>query len=255
MRASVELSSSAVLFYYIHSLPMTATKAPIIELQGLYRDYLREDGSLMVRALNDLSLTINEGEYVSIMGSSGSGKSTLMNILGCLDRPTDGRFFLRGQDVASIGDNELSAVRGREVGFVFQSFNLISELTVLENVEVPLFYRGVHRAQRRERASTQLERVGLGDRMDHRPNQLSGGQQQRVAIARALVGNPAILLADEPTGNLDTTTGTAIIDLIEALHGEGRTVIMVTHDETLASRVERVIRLRDGQIDVDQRNR
>ncbi len=233
---------------------MSTTATPIIDLQSLFRDYLRDDGSLMVRALDDVNLCIEEGEYVSIMGSSGSGKSTLMNILGCLDRPTDGRFLLRGQNVANLGDNELSFVRGREVGFVFQSFNLITELTVLENVEVPLFYRGVHRNKRHELARAQLERVGLRDRMDHRPNQLSGGQQQRVAIARALVGDPSLLLADEPTGNLDSTTGEAIINLIEELHAEGRTVIMVTHDDQLAARVQRVIKLRDGRIDVDRIN-
>lgn len=233
---------------------MSTTTTPIIDLQSLYRDYLRDDGSLMVRALDDVNLRIDEGEYVSIMGASGSGKSTLMNILGCLDRPTDGRFLLRGHDVANLSDNKLSSVRGREVGFVFQSFNLIAELTVLENVEVPLFYRGVHRTERHELARSQLERVGLGDRMDHRPNQLSGGQQQRVAIARALVGDPSLLLADEPTGNLDSATGEAIISLIEKLHTEGRTVIMVTHDDDLAARVQRVIKLRDGRIDVDRTN-
>lgn len=234
---------------------MQTPDTPIIDLQSLYRDYLRDDGSLMVRALDDVSLRIDEGEYVSIMGASGSGKSTLMNILGCLDRPTDGRFLLRGRNVANLGDNELSAVRGREVGFVFQSFNLIAELTVLENVEVPLFYRGVHRVERHELARAQLDRVGLGDRMEHRPNQLSGGQQQRVAIARALVGNPTMLLADEPTGNLDSATGGAIIDLIEELHGEGRTVIMVTHDDAIAARVQRVVKLRDGRVDTDRSNR
>ena len=233
---------------------MSTTTTPIIDLQSLYRDYLRDDGSLMVRALDDVNLRIDEGEYVSIMGASGSGKSTLMNILGCLDRPTDGRFLLRGHDVANLSDNKLSSVRGREVGFVFQSFNLIAELTVLENVEVPLFYRGVHRTERHELARSQLEHVGLGDRMDHRPNQLSGGQQQRVAIARALVGDPSLLLADEPTGNLDSATGEAIISLIEKLHTEGRTVIMVTHDDDLAARVQRVIKLRDGRIDVDRTN-
>ncbi|MCH2135811.1 MAG: ABC transporter ATP-binding protein [Phycisphaerales bacterium] len=233
---------------------MPDDRTAVIELQEVRRDYCRDDGSLMVRALDDCCLRIDSGEYVCIMGPSGSGKSTLMNILGCLDRPTSGRFLLRGRDVAQLDDEALSTVRGREVGFVFQSFNLIPELTVLENVEVPLFYRGVHRSSRHERAATQLERVGLADRMDHRPNQLSGGQQQRAAIARALVGDPSILLADEPTGNLDSATGEAIMELIEALHGEGRTVIMVTHDDDIAERVQRVVKLRDGRIDVDRRN-
>jgi putative ABC transport system ATP-binding protein len=231
---------------------MPSSTKVIIELQDLTHDYLRPDGSVMVRALKHIDLSINEGEYLTIMGQSGSGKSTLMNILGCLDPPTHGRYLLRGTDVAVLSDNALSRVRGREIGFVFQSFNLIPELTVSENIEVPLFYRGVPRQQRHARAAATLERVGLQDRMTHRPAQLSGGQQQRVAIARALVGDPAILLADEPTGNLDSTTGGTIMALLDELNAEGRTIIMVTHDETIARRSPRVIQLLDGEIESDQ---
>jgi putative ABC transport system ATP-binding protein len=189
---------------------------------------------------------------VAIMGFSGSGKSTLMNLLGCLDRPTSGAYYLDGIDVATLPDDELSAVRGRRIGFVFQAFNLISELTVVENVEVPLFYQRLPAPERRARAIESLQRVGLGDRLGHRPSQLSGGQQQRVAIARALVTNPAILMADEPTGNLDTATGESILALFEALHEQGLTLIMVTHDDRIAGRCERVVRLRDGSIESDR---
>ncbi len=233
----------------MHDMP--DSEPPIIKLQAIRRDYLRSDGSVMVRAVNAIDLEIDAGEYVCIMGQSGSGKSTLMNILGCLDRPTDGRYFLRDQDVAQLGDDALSVVRGREIGFVFQSFNLIPELTVVENIEVPLFYRGVHRTQRHERAEAMLERVGLADRGDHRPGQLSGGQQQRVAIARALVGDPAILLADEPTGNLDSGTSDAIMALLDDLNAEGRTIVMVTHDDDMARHGRRVVRLRDGDVESD----
>jgi putative ABC transport system ATP-binding protein len=185
------------------------------------------------------------------MGQSGSGKSTLMNIIGCLDRPTEGRYLLEGEDIANMDDTLLSAIRGRRIGFIFQSFNLIPELTVLENVEVPLFYRGVPKAERRTKAKAVLERVDLSDRLDHRPNQLSGGQQKRVAIARALVGDPSLLLADEPTGNLDTATGNRILKLLDELHGEGRTIMMITHDEAMADRSERIVLLRDGEIESD----
>ena len=231
---------------------MPFTSKAIIELQDLTHDYFRADGSVMVRALKHIDVSIDEGEYVTIMGQSGSGKSTLMNILGCLDPPTHGRYLLRGKDVAQLGDNALSTVRGKEIGFVFQSFNLIPELTVSENIEVPLFYRGVPRHERHKRAASMLERVGLQDRKTHRPMQLSGGQQQRVAIARALVGDPAILLADEPTGNLDSATGAAIMTLLDDLNAEGRTVIMVTHDEVIARRSRRILRLLDGQVESDQ---
>ncbi len=227
---------------------MSASTGPIIELKGIERDYLRPDGTIMVRALQGIDLSIERGEYVCIMGQSGSGKSTLMNLLGCLDRPTAGTFTLNGRAVAELGDDALSKVRGEAIGFVFQSFNLIPELSVAENVEVPLFYRGVHRTERHERAHAILERVGLGDRATHRPGQLSGGQQQRAAIARALVGDPAILLADEPTGNLDSTTGKAIEQLLDDLNNEGRTIIMVTHDDAMARPPRRVVRLHDGKI-------
>lgn len=188
---------------------------------------------------------------MAIMGASGSGKSTLMNVLGCLDRPTGGQYFIDGIDVSSKSDEELSQFRGRHIGFVFQAFNLISQLTVADNVEVPLFYQGMPKADRRERAVEALELVGLGDRMTHRPRELSGGQQQRVAIARALVTKPVILMADEPTGNLDSATGTAILDVIDRLHAEGLTIIMVTHDDEISRRCERIVRLKDGLIESD----
>ena len=230
--------------------PADAT-TPLIEIRNLHRNYCRPDGTVLVAALRDINLAIARGQYVCIMGQSGSGKSTLMNIIGCLDRPTEGRYLLEGEDIANMDDTLLSAIRGRRIGFIFQSFNLIPELTVLENVEVPLFYRGVPKAERRTKAKAVLERVALSDRLDHRPNQLSGGQQQRVAIARALVGDPSLLLADEPTGNLDTATGNRILKLLDELHGEGRTIMMITHDEAMADRSERVVLLRDGEIESD----
>jgi putative ABC transport system ATP-binding protein len=224
---------------------------PLIEIRDLHRTYCRPDGTVLVAALRDINLAIARGQYVCIMGQSGSGKSTLMNIIGCLDRPTEGRYLLEGEDIANMDDTLLSAIRGRRIGFIFQSFNLIPELTVVENVEVPLFYRGVPKAERRTKAKAVLERVDLSNRLDHRPNQLSGGQQQRVAIARALVGDPSLLLADEPTGNLDTATGDRILKLLDELHGEGRTIMMITHDEAMADRSERVVLLRDGEIESD----
>ena len=225
---------------------------PIAQLEGIRKTYYKPDGSVLVDALKGLDLVIPRGEYIAIMGASGSGKSTLMNILGCLDRPTGGRYELDGRAVESLDDDELSRVRGQKIGFVFQAFNLISELTVVENVEVPLFYQRLPAPERRARAVESLQRVGLGDRLGHRPSQLSGGQQQRVAIARALVTNPAILMADEPTGNLDTATGESILTLFEALHQQGLTLIMVTHDDRIAGRCERVVRLRDGAIESDR---
>ncbi|MCH2141984.1 MAG: ABC transporter ATP-binding protein [Phycisphaerales bacterium] len=230
---------------------MIADAAPVIELLGVERVYGHHEVSATVRALAGVDCTITQGQYVCIMGQSGSGKSTMMNVIGCLDRPTAGKYLLEGRDVSSMDDASLSRVRNERIGFVFQSFNLIPELTVLENVEVPLFYRGIHHDDRKKMSEHVLQRVGLADRLDHRPNQLSGGQQQRVAIARSLVGDPAILLADEPTGNLDTSTGDAILALLDELHNEGRTIIMVTHDEDMARRCERVIRLRDGLIESD----
>jgi putative ABC transport system ATP-binding protein len=208
----------------------------------------------MVEALRGVDIAISKGEYVAIMGASGSGKSTLMNVLGCLDRPTGGAFLLDGRDVNTMSDEQLSEFRGRTIGFVFQAFNLIPQMTVEDNVEVPLFYQSVPKAERRTRAAESLGLVGLGDRLGHRPRELSGGQQQRAAIARALVTRPVVLLADEPTGNLDSNTGTAILDLFDALHAQGMTVIMVTHDNGVAERCERVIRLRDGVVETDLRN-
>ena len=225
---------------------------PAAELIGIRKAYVRPDGSVLVEALKGVDLRIDRGEYVAIMGASGSGKSTLMNILGCLDRPTSGHYRLDGEEVADLKDGALSRIRGRRIGFVFQAFNLIPELTIAENVEVPLFYQGISRTDRRDRALAMLDRVGLGDRTGHLPGQLSGGQQQRVAIARALVTDPAILMADEPTGNLDSATGFAILGLIDELHASGLTIIMVTHDERIADRCERVVRLRDGLIERDE---
>jgi len=222
-------------------------------LEGISKIYYKPDGSVLVEALKDVDLAIPKGEYVAIMGPSGSGKSTMMNVLGCLDRPTRGSYFLDGKDVSRMPDEELSHYRGRKIGFIFQAFNLISQLNTEENVETPLFYQGVPKKERRERAVAALERVGLGDRLGHRPRELSGGQQQRVAIARALVGEPAVLMADEPTGNLDSKTGEAILSLFEELHANGMTIIMVTHDDSVADRCQRVVRLRDGEIETDSR--
>ena len=222
------------------------------ELRGIKKIYYKPDGSILVEALKGVDLDVPHGQYLAIMGASGSGKSTLMNLLGCLDRPTEGSYLLDGINVATMPDDELSRVRGRRIGFVFQAFNLITELTIVENVEVPLFYQGLGRVERRERAVAQLGRVGLGDRLGHRPIELSGGQQQRVAIARALVTHPAVLMADEPTGNLDSTTGASILQLFEELHAEGLTLIMVTHDDRIADRCERIIRLKDGLLEVDR---
>jgi putative ABC transport system ATP-binding protein len=205
-----------------------------------------------VEALRGIDLVVPRGQYVAIMGASGSGKSTLMNVLGCLDRPTTGQYFLDGEDAATLEDEELSRFRGRKIGFVFQAFNLISELTVVENVAVPLFYQSVSPGERRRRAIECLEQVGLGDRLEHRPRELSGGQQQRAAIARALVTRPVVLLADEPTGNLDSATGEAILHAIEELHKQGMTVLMVTHDERISQRCERVVRLKDGLVEWDR---
>jgi putative ABC transport system ATP-binding protein len=226
---------------------------PAAELRAITKVYYKPDGGVLVEALRGVNLCINQGEYLAIMGASGSGKSTLMNILGCLDRPTAGEYLLDGWDVAQMDDDELSRVRGEKIGFVFQAFNLISELTMVENVEVPLFYQGIPRHIRHERAIEKLTMVGLAERLGHRPRELSGGQQQRVAIARALVTEPSIIMADEPTGNLDSKTGVAILDLITDLHRAGMTIIMVTHDERVAERCERIVRLRDGEVESDVR--
>ena len=224
---------------------------PVVNLQNIKRVYYKPDGSILVEALAGVDLEIPKGQSIAIMGASGSGKSTLMNILGCLDRATEGSYFLDGKDVALLDDRTLSSVRGKTIGFVFQSFNLIPQLTILENVEVPLFYQRIPIAQRRNLTLEMLDRVGLSDRTGHRPGELSGGQQQRAAIARALVTDPSILLADEPTGNLDTRTGNDVMELFDSLHDDGLTTIIVTHDEKIGSRCERIIHLADGLIDND----
>lgn len=228
-----------------------ASDKPVVNLQNIKRVYYKPDGTILVEALAGVDLEIPEGQSIAIMGASGSGKSTLMNILGCLDRATEGSYFLDGKDVASLDDQTLSTVRGNTIGFVFQSFNLIPQLTILENVEVPLFYQRMSINHRRNLTLEILDRVGLSDRTGHRPGELSGGQQQRAAIARALVTDPSILLADEPTGNLDTSTGNDVMDLFDSLHEDGLTTILVTHDEKIGSRCERIIHLADGLIDND----
>ncbi len=210
-------------------------------------------GTQAVHALRGLSLTIEEGESVAIMGPSGSGKSTLMNILGCLDQPSSGSYRLDGQDVARLSDDQLARVRNKRIGFVFQQFNLLPRTSALKQVELPLVYNGVGGGKRRQRAQAALQAVGLGDRLDHRPDELSGGQQQRVAIARALVNEPSILMADEPTGNLDSQSGNEILHIIEGLHTQGITVIMVTHDPVVAACAHRILRIHDGQLVADER--
>ena len=219
----------------------------LAELVNLRKTY-QMGRDVVVEALRDVSLTIEEGEYLAVMGPSGSGKSTLLNLIGCLDQPTSGRYLLGGQDVSRLSDAELSEVRGRQIGFVFQSFNLIQQLTALDNIEVPLFYQGVHRRERRRRSRELAEQVGLGARARHRPMELSGGEQQRVAIARALVNDPLIILADEPTGNLDSKTGEEILVLFDGLAARGRSLVAVTHDESIGARAHRVVRLADGVV-------
>ncbi len=226
--------------------------APLIEAQALVKEY--HMGEEIVHALAGVSFSIPRGDYCAIVGPSGSGKSTLMNILGGLDRPTDGRIVIDGVDIGAANDADLAAFRNRTVGFIFQSFNLLPRQSALENVELPLIYAGIPSKERRERAKAMLHRVGLGERMGHRPNQLSGGQQQRVAIARALCGRPALLLADEPTGALDSNTGKEILALFAQLNSEGVTVIVVTHDHDVAAAALRVIEMRDGKIVSDKQN-
>lgn len=221
----------------------------VIEVRNLCKDYGK--GDIVVHALREVSLTIEEGDFVAIMGPSGSGKTTFMNTLGCLDQPTSGEYFLNGQEVAKLDDNALAEIRNRYIGFVFQQFNLLPRQSALRNVELPLQYAGSR--NRHELASEALNKVGLGQRMHHKPNELSGGQQQRVAIARAIVNNPVLLLGDEPTGNLDSRTSEEIMALFQALNREGKTVVIVTHEEDVARHCKRIIRFRDGRVVVDER--
>lgn len=225
---------------------------PIIEIKGITRDFAL--GSEIVKVLKGINLTINKGEYVALMGPSGSGKSTLMNLLGCLDTPTSGSYILNGKDVSIMKDDELAGIRNKEIGFVFQTFNLLPRTTALDNVALPMVYAGFKKPERNARATKVLTQVGLEDRMDHKPNQLSGGQRQRVAVARALVNHPSIILADEPTGNLDSKTSVEIMGLFNEIHANGNTVILVTHEEDIAEYAHRVIRLRDGVIETDNVN-
>ena len=206
-------------------------------------------GDIKVHALRDISFAIEAGEYVAIMGPSGSGKSTLMHIMGCLDRPTSGSMYLRGKDISSLSDGELAEIRNADIGFVFQNFNLLSNISILENVEMPMLYAGIPPRERRERAVRALEMVGLGDRMHHKPSEVSGGQRQRAALARAIVNRPAIVLADEPTGNLDSATGTEIMELFDELNAKGNTIILVTHERDIAEHASRIIHILDGKID------
>lgn len=224
----------------------------MIELNGIVKRYVLGDETVL--ALAGVDLHIGRNEYVALIGPSGSGKSTLMNIIGCLDSASEGRYILNGRDTSSLSEDELAAVRNREIGFVFQSFHLLPRQTALQNVMQPLVYRRMPPAERRERAAEALRKVGLGDRLDHRPNQLSGGQRQRVAVARALVGEPSILLADEPTGNLDSRTSAEIMSLFDALHAQGQTVVIVTHEPDIAAHCRRTIRVLDGRIVEDYQN-
>ena len=228
-----------------------ANESAVIQLQNVFRTYTM--GDQILNALDGVDLEIKRNEYIAIIGASGSGKSTLMNIIGCLDRVTKGDYLLNGTNVGDMSESELAKARNREIGFVFQSFNLLSRASALKNVMQPLVYRGIARNERKRIATEALERVGLGDRMHHLPNELSGGQRQRVAISRALVGNPAILLADEPTGNLDSKTSQEIMALIDQLHSDGQTIIMVTHEPDIAQHCDRIISLEDGRVNSDTR--
>ena len=225
---------------------------PLITINDIGRKYVI--GTEVIHALKSVSLTINKGEFVALMGPSGSGKSTLMNILGCLDTPSKGKYILNGIDVSHMTENDLAEVRNSEIGFVFQTFNLLPRNTALDNVALPLVYAGVSKEKRLERARKTLENVGLGNRIDHKPNELSGGQRQRVAVARALINDPSIILADEPTGNLDTKTSIEIMGLREDLHDKGNTIILVTHEEDIAMHAHRIVRMRDGLIEKDYAN-
>jgi putative ABC transport system ATP-binding protein len=229
------------------------TGKPIISIKGLEKLYIL--GEVEVRALRGVSVDIEEGSYVAIMGPSGSGKSTMLNVLGCLDRPTAGQYFLGDENVATMGDDELSDIRGRRLGFIFQSYNLVHQLTVVENIYVPLFYQGKDLKDYQKHCERLAGLVGLGDRLDHRPKQLSGGQQQRVAIARSLVNDPLMILADEPTGNLDSKTGTEVLNLMDKLNEAGKTIVLVTHGSEVAERAHRVLHMKDGVIDREVINR
>jgi len=231
---------------------ITTMAQPIIEIKNIKRDFPL--GGEIIHVLKGIDLNINKGEYVALMGPSGSGKSTFMNLLGCLDTPTSGSYILNGKDVSKMTDNELAEIRNKEIGFVFQTFNLLPRTTALDNVALPMVYAGFKKPERITRATEVLTQVGLDDRMDHRPNQLSGGQRQRVAVARALVNHPSIILADEPTGNLDSKTSIEIMKLFGDIHANGNTVILVTHEEDIAAYAHRVIRLRDGIIESDNVN-
>ncbi len=244
--------SLRLVHVFISIMSATQPVNTIIELQGITKHF--KLGPVVIKALNGITLQIARNEYVALMGPSGSGKSTLMNILGCLDTPTTGSYILNGQEVAQMGDNELAEVRNKEIGFVFQTFNLLPRLTAWENVALPLVYAAVGRAERKRQAIATLDLVGLGDRTDHRPNELSGGQRQRVAIARALVNNPSIILADEPTGNLDTKTSYEIMEIFGRIHTQGNTIILVTHEEDVALHAHRIVRVRDGIVERDEIN-
>jgi putative ABC transport system ATP-binding protein len=230
-------------------IPTVTMANPLIKITNIKRDFVL--GNEIVYVLKGIDLQINKGEYVALMGPSGSGKSTLMNLLGCLDTPTSGTYILNGKDVSQMQDDELAEIRNKEIGFVFQTFNLLPRTTALDNVALPMIYAGYSKSQRNERATEVLKQVNLADRMDHQPNQLSGGQRQRVAVARALVNKPSIILADEPTGNLDSKTSVEIMKLFGDIHASGNTVILVTHEEEIAAYANRIIRLRDGLIESD----
>ena len=225
----------------------------VVNTEKLCKTY--QLGSVQLPALQDMDLEIEQGRYVAIMGPSGSGKSTLLNLLGCLDKPTSGRYWLGGKDVSELDDNQLSLIRGKSIGFIFQSYNLIGQLNVVENIELPMFYQGFSEQASAARARELAIMVGLGDRLKHQPSQLSGGQQQRVAIARALANDPVIILADEPTGNLDSTSGAEILNVLDRLHKQGKTLIVVTHDTEIAARAQRIIKLLDGRIEQELNNK
>ena len=231
---------------------MISMTSPIVQIRNVHKTF--HMGSVKVEALRGVSFEISAGEYISIMGPSGCGKSTLLNLLGCLDRPTSGHYLLGGQDVSGMDDDSLSAIRGSRLGFIFQSYNLIQQLTVLENIEIPLYYQDRPEAECRELASQLAARVGLSHRLGHKPFELSGGQQQRVAIARALVNDPLVILADEPTGNLDSASGVEILEIFDELNAQGKTLILVTHDAAVGKRARRTLRLRDGEIEHDVRH-